>query len=295
MSGGQAAGISTPVLLLIHARPETTRQVLDSLRIVRPRNLYVAADGPRAQVPDETYRCEEARRIAIAADWDCDIHTLFRAEHLGLEPAVTSGLNWFFDHAAEGIILEDDCCPSKSFYLFCQDLLEHYRAEPTVMHIGGNNFQYGRKRGAASYYFSNYALVWGWATWRRAWNQFRTDESKFGHLAPTWDAQWQQTLERHGGVAIVPNVNLVSNVGFGQGASHTRTLERYSFLPAGEVDFPLVHPEQVAVNKEADVFTYYSHFRNVGNLGLIWLYRLWDGAYRILKRTKRRILRQNFT
>ena len=283
---------STSVLLLIHARPDTTRQVLDSLRLVRPRAVYVAADGPRASVAGEAERCEEARRIATATDWDCDMHTLFRSEHMGLEPAVTSALNWFFDQVEDGIILEDDCCPSESFYFFCQDLLDHYRTEPVVMHIGGNNFQYGRRRGAASYYFSKYALVWGWATWRRAWDQFRTDELEHGQLAPTWDAQWQQTLERHGGLAIVPNVNLVSNVGFGQDASHTLALERYSFLPAVNIDFPLVHPDQLAVNKAADVFTYYSHFRNVATLDLIWLYRLWDSVYTFLKRTKRRILGQ---
>jgi hypothetical protein len=293
MNEDSAVGLSTPVLLLIHARPETTEKVLASLRSARPRHLYVAADGPREGVEGEAQRCEEARRMATSADWGCNVHTLFRSEHLGLEPAVTAALNWFFNEVPEGIVLEDDCFPSRSFYFFCQDLLDSYRNTPIVMHISGNNFQYGRRRGGASYYFSRYALVWGWATWRRAWDQFRADQSEFGQLAPTWDAQWQKTLERHGGLAIVPNVNLVSNIGFGHDASHTRTLERYSFLPAMEIDLPLVHPEHLAVNRKADVFTYYSHFRNVRNLDLIWFYQLWDRSYKSLKRTKRWMLGQS--
>ena len=284
--------LATPVLLLIHARPDTTRLVFESIRSVRPRQLYVAADGPRQDVAGEEQKCGEARRIATGVDWDCKLHTLLRSTHVGLEPAVRSAIDWFFEQVEEGIILEDDCRPSASFYSFCEELLDRYRTELQVMHIGGDNFQYGRRRGVTSYYFSKYALTWGWATWRRAWARHRADAELVAEPARTWDAQWQQSLDLHAALAIVPNVNLVTNVGFGPDASHTRTRERYSYLPATEVEFPLVHPQQMAADRNADVFTYYSHFRNVPRLDLIWLYRLWDGLYSVLKRVKRGLLGQ---
>ena len=285
-------GLTTPVLLLIHARPDSTKLVFESIRSVRPRQLFVAADGSRTAVEGEDRKCAEARQMATRVDWDCNLQTLFRSTHLGLEPAVRSAIDWFFEQVEEGIILEDDCRPSASFYPYCEDLLDRYRREAQIMHIGGDNFQYGRKRGKASYYFSKYALTWGWATWRRAWRRHRADAGLVTEPAHTWDAQWQQSLDLHAGLAIVPNVNLVTNVGFGPDASHTRTRERYSYLPAGEIEFPLVHPQQLIVDREADVFTYYSHFRNVPRLELIWLYRLWDGLYSVLKRAKRGILGQ---
>ena len=70
------AALTTPVLLVMFNRPETTRAVFESIRAIRPAVYFVAADGPRAQVEGEGARCDEARRIATAVDWDCSMHTL---------------------------------------------------------------------------------------------------------------------------------------------------------------------------------------------------------------------------
>ncbi len=286
-----SAPFDTPILLLIYRRPDTTRRVLESIRSVRPASLYVAADGPRANVLGEAEKCAEARRMITTLGWDCDVHTLFREANLGCGVAVSSAITWFFEQVTEGIVLEDDCLPSKSFYRFAQELLGYYRDAATIMHIGGNSFQYGRRRGAASYYFSGYANIWGWASWRRAWDHYDFSLRPAWELRDTWDTQWQLSMERTGGIAIVPNVNLVRNIGFGAAGTHTLGPDRLALLAAEEMDFPLSHPSRVAVDRPADIFAYYAHYRNVRFLNWVWLYRLQDIIRSWLKFVKRQLIK----
>ncbi|HSR32047.1 MAG TPA: hypothetical protein VLY63_15905 [Anaerolineae bacterium] len=293
MSNGSAGpSLETPVLLLIFNRPRTTRAVFESIRSARPTRLYVAADGPRDGVEGDVERCQAARQIATSVDWACQVATCFQEHNLGLgvEAHVRSAIDWFMANETEGIVLEDDCVPDPSFFQFCEELLQRYRDVPQVMHISGDNFQYGRWRGDASYYFSRYPMVWGWATWRRAWRQFGDVEETAQGQAKTWAYQWLLTLEKQRGAAIVPNVNLVTNIGFGADATHTKTLERYSMLPSQAMRFPLRHPRNVTLDRAADTFTYYAHYRNIGKLRLIWLHQLWDFTYARLRRIKNLVL-----
>ena len=161
-----------PVLFLIFNRPETTIQVFSAIKKAQPNRLYIAADGPRPEYPDEVNHCKIARTIATNVDWDCEVKTLFRDQNLGCRLAVSQAIDWFFEQEPEGIILEDDCLPNQSFFWFCKELLEKYRNETRIMHIGGTNFQFGKNRTNYSYYFSRYAHIWGWASWRREWKYY---------------------------------------------------------------------------------------------------------------------------
>ncbi len=220
--------------------------------------------------------CQAARDVATAVDWECSVHTLLRERNLGCGPAVASAISWFFEQVETGIILEDDCVPSQSFYRFCEELLTYYAAAPRIMHISGHNFQYGIRRGDASYYFSSWTHNGGWATWRRAWQHYDFTLVPEQHRHDVWDGQWRLTVDQQHGVAILPNVNLVTNIGYGAGATHTQANARAGFLEAHEIGFPLRHPSRIVVDKKADQFTYYANIRNVPDLRLIPLYRAWD-------------------
>ena len=242
----------TPVLLVVFNRPDTTRRVFDAIRKARPKQLFVAADGPREGVQADRALCDAARAAASRVDWDCEVHTLFRVENLGCGLGPSSGpssaISWFFENVEAGIILEDDCVPEPSFFRFCEELLERYRDVPRVMMISGDNFLSGRKRGAASYYFSRYTHIWGWATWRRAWHHFDYEaipEELRNH--GIWDWQWRFAVEKNRGLAVAPNVNLVTNVGCGiVDAAHTSDMdERYANLPTRPMVFPLTHPRRI--------------------------------------------------
>ena len=243
--------LDTPVLFLIFNRPDTTEKVFNAIKQAKPKQLFISADGPRQEKPGEFEKCQAARKIVEQVDWDCDLQVLFRDNNLGCKKAVSSGINWFFEQVDEGIILEDDCLPDQSFFGFCQELLKYYRNNPKIMHISGNNFQFGRKRGNASYYFSIYNHIWGWATWKRAWQYYDVTMADFEEFKKTnqiekitrnkdeqaywmyffekvwrneidtWDYQNVYSMWKKQGLAILPNVNLVSNIGFTKDATHT--------------------------------------------------------------------------
>lgn len=275
---------ASAVLFVIFNRPDTTARVFECIRQAQPPRLYVAADGPRPGRPDEPERCRRTRDIVAQVDWDCQVFTLFREENLGCKYAVSSAIQWFFEHEPEGVVLEDDCLPHASFFRFCDELLERYRDDNRVMAVCGANFQKGLWHPAESYYFSRYNHVWGWASWRRAWNGYdaeMADWSAFVDAAgleklfpanwparifwkrmldavaagaiDTWDYQWLYAIWRQGGVSILPARNLVKNIGFTEDATHTRHAEQWLLeMTAEAMSFPLWHPAAVSSCTEAD-------------------------------------------
>ena len=282
----------TPILFLIFNRPDLTSIVFQEIRKQKPRYLFIAADGPRNNMSGENEKCESARKIVVEnIDWDCKVKTLFRDKNLGCGIAVSEAISWFFENVEEGIILEDDCLPNKSFFSFCSELLDRYRNDNRIMHISGNNFQNGEWRGKGSYYFSQFPHIWGWATWKRAWSKydlslknfpdfekdkmiFKIVPNKilaefwlnifrfgFSKAVDTWDYAWFFTFFSNNGYAILPNLNLVSNIGFREDATHTHHKDsKNENLPVYKLK-DLVHPK-ISLNVDADKFTYYYLYHN---------------------------------
>lgn len=277
-----------PVALLLFNRPDTTRRVFAAIREARPARLLLIADGPRPDRPDDARLCAEARAVTAAVDWPCDVRRDFAETNLGCRNRVVSGLNWVFSQVEEAVIFEDDCLPHPDFFPFCAELLERYRDDTRVFHIGGTNVQACDAANGAGYYFSRYPPIWGWATWRRAWQCFDDSLADFprlrlegrlrrelfdgdlfpsvtwrslwmqihtGKITTVWDYQWTFACLRHHGLAAVPAANLISNLGFGDDATHTRQKGRFDNLPLRGLQFPLRHPDAVVRNATADRFT----------------------------------------
>lgn len=279
-----------PVLFIIFNRPDTTAKVFEAIRAAAPSRLYVAADGPRSDRPGEAALCNDARSIATAVDWPCTLKTLFRDSNLGCGDGPRTAIDWFFEQENEGIILEDDCLPSPQFFPFCKELLDRYRADHRIMAVCGSNYAPKRLTSNESYYFSYFPDIWGWATWRRAWNLYdrnltRWSEFKsIGHSAPLermpewryrywkchfdlteegkevdwWDYQWIFTVLHAGGLACYPTRNLVSNLGFRPDATHTKvaaetqSLPSIANLPVASILFPLTHPKKIVRNERME-------------------------------------------
>jgi len=238
--------LSTPVLFLIFRRPHTTAKVFEKIRKVRPKKLYIAADGPRDWIPGEVDMVEATRKYVLNnIDWDCDVKTLFRDKNLGCGKAVSEAISWFFENEEKGIILEDDTVPSLSFFSFCEVLLEKYRDEKKIWHISACNFNYQSKDNG-DYFFSALPFVWGWATWADRWKHYdfeiknMNDDSFIKDYwnglnllywkkiflkmknkeIDTWDYQWIFTIWFYKGLAILPKVNMVENIGFDEFSTH---------------------------------------------------------------------------
>jgi len=253
---------STAILLISFNRPDLTHKMLKAIKKVRPCILYFAVDGPRPGNEEDKIKCKKNKQLIKFVDWKCDVKTLFQKKNLGCGLGPVTAINWFFENVEKGIILEDDCIPGKDFFKFCNQLLAYYRNEPRVMHISGDNFQYGITRGKYSYYFSEYTHSWGWATWRRAWKHNNYYCIPKIERKDVWDRQWMMSVRKNNGMAILPNVNLVKNIGFGKNATHTVDREvKYAFLPTEKMVFPLIHPAEIERNIPADLFTYRNHFK----------------------------------
>lgn len=277
--------LQTAVLFLVFNRPDTTAQVFEAIRKARPPRLYVAADGARPDRIGESEKVVSVREIATAVDWPCEVVTLFRDENLGCKYAVSGAISWFFKQEEQGIILEDDCLPSQSFFWFCEELLEQFKENTQIMSICGTNINKTIKL-LDDYYFSVYALMWGWATWRRAWNFHdlelqnwpknkisqsivkrnsftkieiltwtQTLDRTYNKHIDTWDYQWIYSCWLNNGLTVAPRNNLIRNLGFSDQATHTAAYDPIrSNLTLQEQKYPLRHPQHQEINIEADRF-----------------------------------------
>jgi hypothetical protein len=272
------------VLFVIFNRPDTTFKVFEQIKAAKPKRLYIAADAPRENVLEDKSLCEQTRSVVDYIDWECEVKTLFNKKNKGCRDGVSAAVTWFFEQEEEGIILEDDCLPANSFFKFCDELLDKYRDDTRIRHITGCNLQQGKKWGNGSYYFSNRTHVWGWASWRRVWNDYDKTLSKYSDteikeklkniydddlVAEAWTEvftnlkagkinSWAYQLDFanffNNGLVIIPNENLISNIGFGTEATNV-TYEKSIFdhIPLSQID-EIIHPAFILPEKRADLF-----------------------------------------
>ena len=277
-----------PVLLVAFNRPDTTLQVIQAIRKVRPQRLYVAVDAARPHKPGEVQLCEKTKRVILdTIDWDCEVKTLFREQNAGCARGVSGAISWMLQTEEMGIILEDDCVPGDSFFRYCKTLLHHYRDDERIMHISGFSVQPDTQRGGASYYFSKYAELWGWATWRRAWQKFDFDLTHFSGFVdqggldaifqrpagikqrwmknftrmiaedpPTvWGYRWMYSIWKENGLCITPQVSLVKNIGFDERAVHTKVANSQLDQIVSHELAEITHPPLMIPNVKADELT----------------------------------------
>lgn len=240
------------VLMLVFNRPDVTEQVFQAVRSARPPRLYIAADGPRLGRPQDEETTAQVREVFKQVDWPCEVHTRFLTENLGCRKAVSSAIDWFFSKEEQGIVLEDDVLPSPAFFSYCDTMLERYKHDERVFSVVGNNLVEPWYKHPESYFFSKVFFVWGWASWRRAWQHYDVNmvdwpktrlrvsalpykpEQKLHHAywslvfdlafknqISTWDHQWTFAHWENNAVCVTPANNLVRNIGFGADATHT--------------------------------------------------------------------------
>lgn len=299
------AAARAPVAYLVFNRPRHTATTFEAIRAYRPERLLVVADGPRKGRPGDEADCHEVRRIVSDVDWPCEVEHDYSAVNLGCGRRVSSGLDWVFSRVDRAIVVEDDCLASPAFFSFCERMLQHYAGNEAVWVVNGNSYQPHVRRGDGSYYFSKYPDTWGWATWRRAWANFRYDlpfleawrnsplwrrrfpvgsegryferlfrESAAGRI-DTWDYQWTACVIHGGGLCATPNANLVRNIGFDEAGTHTDAAAAdrlaYEITDAGA----FAHPSSIRADAAADDH-YRRHFGFHRSLARALLDRMQD-------------------
>ena len=270
-----------PILFLIFNREDTTQRVFNTIRLQKPKHLYVAADGARKDKPGEAEKCQKVRDIIKQVDWDCELKTLFREENLGCKIAVSAAITWFFEQEEQGIILEDDCLPDPSFFPFCEELLDRYKDESRIGHINGTSYLSGIIKDGLCYDFCMNPHIWGWASWRRVWKEYdvnfsfwmkHKDSRSFLFLNKweeiyftsfisdvinnrrsinTWDVQYHFLLRLQNQLAIYPAINMIENIGVGD-SDATHTSKKTKVPIAAAMPFPIKHPPYTLRNKNLE-------------------------------------------
>ena len=304
---------TTPIAFFLFNRPDETARVFREIAKVRPTRLLVVADGARQGRPGEPRAVEAARAVVDQVDWPCDLQRNFSSENLGCKQRIASGLSWVFRTVEEAILLEDDCLPDPSFFPYCEALLERFRDDTRISVISGGNFQDGRSRTPYSYYFSKYFHCWGWASWRRVWQHYdpameswpqferangltsvadspeeeaywrRIFDLTYRGEIDTWDYQWLYNCWTQSGLTVLPDVNLISNIGFGTSATHTSDANHVHANRPTQSIGPLVHPPMIVRHKIADRYTLVNNFlrKRAGVL------RRWRAQFRNQAATRR--------
>jgi hypothetical protein len=299
-----SSSLTTPVVFVIFNRPANTKTVFEQIRKAKPLKLYIIGDAPRPSVVADLENCLEARNIVEAIDWDCQVFRNYSEKNLGCGVRIHTGLDWVFENEERAIILEDDCVPSLSFFTFCTKLLNLYNDDTRIMHISGERWNLEFKRNANSFFFSRYSHIWGWATWKRAWKLYDFEmklwpEIKNGNYLKDifqtkreishwtkqfdsyyykqektgWAIQWLFTVLINNGLCVVPNANLISNIGVD--GVHSSTISRYHFRPI-EDNFEIIRtPEFVIEDKEFDRYHFEKHIYH---------------DYKIINKIKKRLL-----
>ena len=287
------SSLSTPVVLIIFNRPNETRKVFNEIAKAQPRQLFIVSDGPRIHVAKDDELVKECREIVSKVTWECEVHLKFSSENLGCKVSVASGLSWVFGQVDRAIILEDDCVPASDFFYLCQTLLEMYSDDHSVGSVSGSNLDGSQMIGyVPTYYASKFPSVWGWATWKRLWDEYTPDLNAFSrreifeivlygckswssrlywlrklllvrsNKIDTWDyqlvfAHWRQRCS-----SLISRSNLVSNIGFGPGATHTLLQSSvYSKIPLDVIGSAIIHPSRAEINEQISSGVGESRFR----------------------------------
>lgn len=299
---------SSPIVLIVFNRPQTTERVIEAIKAVQPKKILVIADGPRQHIPGEIEKCEKVRNLVDRSHFGCEVLKNYSDSNLGCAKRVSSGLDWVFSTVEEAVILEDDCIPHPTFFRYCDELLNFYRNDSRIMSICGLCVPGAFKRSESSYHFSSFQRCWGWASWRRAWNYYDHEmqlwpqvsqnnllsdifhdkksqnfwhdkfQKVYKNEIDSWAYRWLFSCWMQSGLSILPNVNLISNIGTGLDATNTINDSFATQLIAQEIQFPMKHPSRIVRDSWADKYIQ----RTRHNISL--MYRVKEKLKRLAKK-----------
>lgn len=245
-----------PIVLFIFKRSETISSIFDRISQVKPKKLYILADGPRnADEYDDVMKCR--KRVEKSITWPCEVIRNYSETNRGVYANIGQGAVWVLKKEEYAIFLEDDNLPEVSFFYFCKELLGKYKYDTRILWICGTNYleEYNSPHGH-SYVFSRHMLPCGWASWQTKFPQYydgelkalgnksvikqikqnyenstfyRYDKKRWtgeynrlkkGKKPISWDYQMAFTLRLNGMFGIVPVKNQIKNIGVDENSIH---------------------------------------------------------------------------
>ena len=279
---------NTPILLIFFNRPDKTKKILEIIENLDAKNIFISADGPRDKFSEDRICCAKVKNLIEEFSKGKNVKVKINTYNQGLKKNIINSISWFFSNVEKGIIIEDDCIPSLSFFDFCQNLLNKYETNDQIMQINGTNLGVDYSGIIEeSYFFSKLNHVWGWATWKRSWVHFDNEFKDYKYLKKNnsfnkyyvnnkitnwmvkyfdksqsgkdniWSINWAYSILKNNGLCITPSKNLVQNIGFdGSGTSvKDKTFIKFSKTDINEIG-KIKHPKKINYNLKNDLLAY---------------------------------------
>ncbi len=277
--------MNSPILLMTYRRPNNTKLILQLLKKYKQKNIIVFNDGLKNK--EHSLEHKKTRQVISRFKGLKKLEIIFPKKNLTQKNNLPFALKKVFKKYNRVIILEDDCIPNRSFFKFCNLLLEKYKDDNRISQISGNNFLNFKKykrRNNDSYFFSNFTSSWGWATWRNRWKGvydkeiylwpiikkemwlkdiFNNKKSydfwtkafdrRFRNLDDDWDRPWTLANLINNRLNIFPNKNLINNIGDDTAALHSNP-KKWNNLKLENMKFPLIHPKIIRCDTIVDNF-----------------------------------------
>jgi len=236
------------VLVIGYSRPTGITNLIKSLILNGITKIYLSLDGPKniRDIENQIIIQNEIDKISVNSD--IQIKVLRQEFNLGIAVAVIGAIDWFFAQEDCGVILEDDLVISREFLSFTSSCLDKYLNNPNVWMISGSQLLSNFSSNLETIW-TNYPMIWGWATWAQKWKEMRScliREKKttlsqtlnyryiywkvgakrvLSGKVDTWDTPLAFEFKVQNKFCILPPLNLVSNMGFDDMASHTISRE----------------------------------------------------------------------
>ena len=281
--------VDVPVMIHIFIRPDNLEKVFSVVRKARPSTLFLVSDGPREFVDTDKEKIMASRKIVENVDWECKVYRLYSNVNQGMYATGKNAREFIFKKVDRCIVLEDDVVPSVSFFKFCSELLEKYKDDLRINRICGMNHLGNYKEPNSDYFFSKEGSVWGFAIWKRTYENFDYDfkygEDQYimnrlkenatkgnkmwkkykgyangelvdGHIAGP-EFFYSSAMDLYNQLNIVASRNMICNIGVGKGSTHssddinklTKGIRQVFFMKTYEYNFPLKHPKYVIEDK----------------------------------------------
>mgnify|MGYP003207438322 CR=1 FL=1 len=280
--------VETPVLFVTFVRPDYARQTWEGIKATKPKTLYFYSNKGRAEKEGEVERNNEIRSYINEIDWDCDLHIFFREECVNVYDSLRGAIDWLFDNEERGIILEEDCVPTKAFFSFVDQMIEKFKEDKRVWCISGDNIK--QNPSGYDYMFSHLHAMYGWASWRDRWRMVNwdhlyiketIDEHIYYRLFKTkeqakakekalsnmedmlyrtkcWDYIFGLCMDQYHALTVQPKEHLVKNIGV-TGQHHTKAkVSQYNCEPNPSAEEYVIakEPPFVFADFEHDYLTY---------------------------------------
>jgi hypothetical protein len=292
----------SPIALFTYNRPYHTRKTVEALQLNKlsaQSDLFIFSDGPKEGIAGDLV--QEVRSYLKSIKHFKSVSIVERKSNIGLSANILEGVQQILTEFGQVIVLEDDLLTSPFFLDYMNEGLRLYENDENVISIHG--YVYPVEEKLPNTFFLRGADCWGWATWRRAWNQFQPDgslllkriiESKqteqfdFDGTYPylrmlmdqiagktnSWAIRWYASAFLENKFTLYPGKSLVSNIG-GDGSGTNNGFEY--LLPAPLSQDP-VEIMRIEVSQNTDAFqAFAAYHRKAGNPGL------WNKIKRKLK------------